>query len=306
MESARARPLYFSIGILLLVHHALSNISGECKSRVVSCMKCDGNNTSHCSRCSQLVLRNRQCQDESSVCPPGYDVKRWSSLIDFMATACQDRLSSKGVPGELVGGSIGVIVCIAAALAAGLYCKYGKKRRKHTSSLSHSTQGSETSERDMMEYLREIRDLRPEAPLFLEMLNETRRQVRNLPSYSALQPYRPVLKDLSRILILLNRPENRLNTPPPDWETLFNWAHRILARYKKHHANEVNELVNFFQGEPSRYSSGSSALDSNYNSRKRESIERDEYIEWQQAAQLEDFVNLGLGFRPQDEITTEL
>ncbi|BET02139.1 Hypothetical protein NTJ_14957 [Nesidiocoris tenuis] len=302
MGNLRAVP--FCIGILLLVHYAQTSATGECKA-LVSCMRCDGNNTSHCSRCSQLVLRNRHCREESAVCPPGY-VTRWSSLVEFMSAACQDRLSSKGIPGELVGGSIGVILCIATALAAGLYCKYGRRRRKHAPSLSHSTQGSETSERDLMEYMREIRQLRPEAPLFLEMLNETRRQVRNLPSYSALQPYRPVLKDLSRILILLNRPENKLNCPPPDWETLFNWAHRILARYKKHHANEVNELVNFFQGEPSRYSSGSSALDSNYNSRKRESMERDEYIEWQQAAQMEDFVNLGLGFRPQDEITTEL
>ncbi|CAB0003395.1 unnamed protein product [Nesidiocoris tenuis] len=135
--------------------------SGECKA-LVSCMRCDGNNTSHCSRCSQLVLRNRHCREESAVCPPGY-VTRWSSLVEFMSAACQ---------------------------------------------------GSETSERDLMEYMREIRQLRPEAPLFLEMLNETRRQVRNLPSYSALQPYRPVLKDLSRILILLNRPENKLNCPP--------------------------------------------------------------------------------------------
>jgi hypothetical protein len=41
------------------------------------------------------------------------------------------------------------------------------------------------------------------------------------------------LRDLSRILTLLNRSEARLGAPPPDWDTLLDWAERSLRRYKK-------------------------------------------------------------------------
>lgn len=46
--------------------------------------------------------------------------------------------------------------------------------------------------------------------------------------------FRPVLKDLSRILILLNKEDCFLN-PPSDWEILFAWGDRVLRRFKKQH-----------------------------------------------------------------------
>lgn len=46
--------------------------------------------------------------------------------------------------------------------------------------------------------------------------------------------FRPVLKDLSRILILLNKEDCFLN-PPSDWEILLAWGDRVLRRYKKQH-----------------------------------------------------------------------
>lgn len=295
----RVLSLYCFLYLLTYLSFVLSDSNG---CHLISCLKCDGNNGTQCTKCSQLVLRSKHCEENS--CPPGYH-SRWTTLTDYMSTACLERLDSNGLPGEVVGAAVGIVLCLATAIAFGLYCKYTRKRKssKHPPSLTHSTQSqyfsSDESEREMLEYLREIRELRKEAPVFLDMLNETRRQVRALPSYSALQPYKPVLKDLSRILILLNRPEGSLAHPPPDWETLLAWAHRILNRYKKHHSNQVNELESFFQGEPSQF--GLSTFDSNYNKRKRASSE---YIEWEGTTQLEDFFSLG--FRPQDEITTEL
>lgn len=50
---------------------------------------------------------------------------------------------------------------------------------------------------------------------------------------------RPVLKDLSRILILLNRAEDRIGVPPADWETLLAWGERVLRRYKKQNPDQV-------------------------------------------------------------------
>lgn len=58
--------------------------------------------------------------------------------------------------------------------------------------------------------------------------------------------FRPVLKDLSRILILLNRQEERIGPPPPDWETLLAWGERVLKRYKKHNPNQVINSVTAF------------------------------------------------------------
>lgn len=283
---------------------------GDCRG-LVSCMKCDGANTTPCSKCTQLVLRSEKCTSQS--CPPGY-TSHWSTLMDYMTDVCKERLKAGGFSfsGEVVGALIGIFLCVLTAVTLGLYCKFYKQPRHALSTPppsltgTHSSQGSDES--GCLEYIKLIAELRPQAPVFLDMLNDTRRQVRNLPSRSALQPYKPVLKDLSRILIILNRPERKLGPPPPDWETLLAWANRVLNRYKKHHSNQVNELVSFLGG-GEVYSGGVSqqeafqisVFDTNYNTRK-ESL--DYSGEWPDSSELDDYFSLG--FRPQDEITTEL
>lgn len=47
------------------------------------------------------------------------------------------------------------------------------------------------------------------------------------------------MKDLSRILILLNRRDDTILFPPDDWRTLLGWGERVLRRYKKHNPQEV-------------------------------------------------------------------
>jgi hypothetical protein len=92
--------------------------------------------------------------------------------------------------------------------------------------------------------VKHVSALRCEAPVFLAMLNDTRRQVRELyhasgHGDSAVQAYRPVLTDLARILTLLNRPDHLLETPPSDWEKLLAWGERVLRRYKKQNPHQV-------------------------------------------------------------------
>ncbi|XP_072152345.1 uncharacterized protein T48 isoform X2 [Bemisia tabaci] len=127
--------------------------------------------------------------------------------------------------------------------------KWTKKFLQITCCNSLDITYSDDSERP--EFLKHLATLRGEAPIFLAMLNETRRQVRELrrPSRqdSAIQAYKPVLKDLSRILILLNRRDEKIDTPPADWETLLAWGERVLRRYKKQHPHQVAQLVNFLQ-----------------------------------------------------------
>lgn len=60
-----------------------------------------------------------------------------------------------------------------------------------------------------------------------------------------------MLKDLSRILILLNRRDDSVTYPPDDWRTLLGWGERVLRRYKKHNPQEASwefsfEMIQFF------------------------------------------------------------
>ncbi|RZF45478.1 hypothetical protein LSTR_LSTR009349 [Laodelphax striatellus] len=241
-----------------------------------SCLKCDsklpgqngteggggGGGESRCIKCSQLiVLHSRVCVDS---CPPGY-TEEYSSLVDYMGRVCKESLFLGGIAlsGQtlaiVVGAVVGTVICFILVLIAGICVKYRRYRafrakQRDSLSLSHLTgtqrsQDSDDSERP--EFLKHLASLRPDAPVFLAMLNETRRQVRDLrrPSRqdSAIQAYKPVLKDLSRILILLNRREERIGTPPADWETLLAWGERVLRRYKKQNPNQVAQLVSFLQ-----------------------------------------------------------
>lgn len=241
-----------------------------------SCLKCDTRPTSttkngtngdrpgsvRCIKCKQLiVLGSRQCVES---CPPGYS-EEWSSLVDYMGRVCRESLFLGGIAlsGQtlaiVVGALAGTVICFVLVLIAGICLKYRRYRTmrakaRQSPSLGHLTgtqrsQDSDDSERP--EFLKHLASLRGEAPVFLAMLNETRRQVRDLRrpnrTDSAIQAYKPVLKDLSRILILLNRREDRIGAPPADWETLLAWGERVLRRYKKHNPHQVAQLENFLQ-----------------------------------------------------------
>lgn len=118
------------------------------------------------------------------------------------------------------------------------------------------------------EFLKHLATLRGEANTFLSMLNDTRRQVREVyyagnngdgavgvqayryvenPSSFSFSPLklislslRPVLRDLARILVLVNRRDDEIPVPPDDWQRLLAWAERLLRRYKRHSSPEVS------------------------------------------------------------------
>ncbi|KAI6645980.1 hypothetical protein LOD99_13235 [Oopsacas minuta] len=73
--------------------------------------------------------------------------------------------------------------------------------------------------------------LRERAPTFLQMLNDMRRRLKELPAdHENVQQYKAVMRDVTRLLYLLNkRPENV--EIPPDGIKLLSWAERILQRY---------------------------------------------------------------------------
>lgn len=49
-----------------------------------------------------------------------------------------------------------------------------------------------------------------------------------------------MLRDLARILVLVNRRDEEIAVPPDDWQRLLAWAERLLRRYKRHSSPEVN------------------------------------------------------------------
>ncbi|XP_063215849.1 uncharacterized protein LOC134527257 isoform X2 [Bacillus rossius redtenbacheri] len=162
-----------------------------------NCRRCTNSSEGgmQCIKCRNLiVVGSRQCVDQ---CPAGF-TQEWSNLVNYMGRICTEFL-------------------------------------------------------EKLQFLKYMTTLRCEAPFFLAMLNDTRKQVRDLRRLSsgdsAAQAFRPVLLDLVRILLLLNSPENRIRAPPTDWRDLFSWGERVLRRYKRQNPHQVvqAQLVNFLQ-----------------------------------------------------------
>lgn len=98
-------------------------------------------------------------------------------------------------------------------------------------------------------FLLQLGELRPNAEHFLNMLNDARRQIRKLHAYGdavAVQAYWPIVRDLAKILILVNKPVELIASPPEDWLRLFMWSQRILDRYKP----QQRPLIDFLQASP--------------------------------------------------------
>lgn len=372
----------------VLYSNAGSNSAIEkCNNTRSDCLKCDSDGL--CKKCRKvLVVPTGQCAE---ACPSGYEYS-WSTNDHQMGRVCS--ITDKTIFGNIklsgqvaaitVGVVIGFLIVTTILLIVGMIVKFKKcsnirSKSRMSPSLGPLTNGSHRSQEsddcDRLEFFKQLEKLRPEAPVFLSMLNETRKQVRELrgPSrqHSAIQAYRPVLKDLSRILILLNKKDCFLN-PPTDWEILLAWGDRVLRRYKKQHPILVSQtntnehfsdkpiqLTTFTNSKKHRPLSASSSspsrikqlaisvFDDNYNDHNRHPDENDEVImlrektissfgrsispaslslleanssksmlvaKWNAetppyncystATDDDDFFTLG--FRPQDEITTEL
>uniref|UniRef100_A0A2S2Q487 Uncharacterized protein n=1 Tax=Sipha flava TaxID=143950 RepID=A0A2S2Q487_9HEMI len=222
----------------------------KCNESRSDCLKCDVDGI--CKKCRKvLIVATGQCAE---TCPSGYE-HSWSTNDHQMGRVCSltdniffgsIRLSGQ-VVAIAIGVVIGVLIVTTILIIVGMVVKFKKcsnlrSKSRMSPSLGPLNSGSHRSQEsddcDRLEFFKQLEKLRPEAPVFLSMLNETRKQVRELRGptrqHSAIQAYRPVLKDLSRILILLNKEDCFLN-PPTDWEILLAWGDRVLRRYKKQH-----------------------------------------------------------------------
>ncbi|XP_036675392.3 uncharacterized protein T48 [Drosophila suzukii] len=198
------------------------------------CQRC---NKAGCIKCpTYLVTDTRQCVD---TCPAGYLVQ-WSAHTEFMGKVCVPTGYSGPLMAALAGLLGGFLVCLSLLAVAVMLVKR-KRRRK---SIKQKLINENTMDR--ADFMRQLNEMRPNAEYFLAMLNDTRRQIRKLylsGEVAAANSYRPIVRDLAKLLILLNRPIELIPAPPPDWSRLYAWSEQALERYKP----QVGQLIDFFQ-----------------------------------------------------------
>ncbi|XP_055615767.1 uncharacterized protein LOC129761933 isoform X2 [Toxorhynchites rutilus septentrionalis] len=214
----------------------------NCSTLHPSCVRC---NERGCIKCSELLrIDTRECLDD---CPSGY-IAQWSSTSEFMGRVCYPVGFSGSFLAAVVGIVAGAVLCIVLIIAAMAVIRRKQKRKKYRETFIDENM-------DRLEFLRQLDELRPQAEYFLQMLNDTRRQIRKLHlagDSSGAATYHPVVRDLAKILILLNKPVELISSPPHDWQRLYVWAERVLDRYKP----ELTQLIEFLQ-QPSLPSSAS-------------------------------------------------
>lgn len=212
-----------------------------------NCLHCS---TVGCVKCPDYIVNpTRECVQE---CPRGYNAQ-WSTEIDYMGRMCVHSGYVAGLSAEnaaiLVGVLTGTLICLVIIAAGVLFLRY---KKRHLPMTSESPSDIEESP-ERKDFLKQLEILRPQAPTFLSMLNDTRRQIRELHANgdnAAIIAYRPVVRDLAKILLLLNRNVDRISVIPDDWDHLFSWGEKVLRRYKRMSdisQPQVAQLVSFLQ-----------------------------------------------------------
>ncbi|XP_066151697.1 uncharacterized protein T48 [Euwallacea fornicatus] len=220
------------------------NTKEECAEP--DCVQCGLNG---CEKCPKLIMYpSRTCVE---VCPFGYDQK-WSTMVDIMGVVCTHNGNFLGLSSNaltiLTGILAGILLCLVLFAVAFAYVKH--RRKRITLSSDTSSESDDSPER--RDFLKRLETLRPYSQSYLDMLNDTRQQIRQLHregDNGAIGAYKPVIRDLAKILLLLNRPPENTSMPD-DWEHLFNWAEKALKRYKRMSDSsqpQVAQLINFLQ-----------------------------------------------------------
>ncbi|CRL06010.1 CLUMA_CG018907, isoform A [Clunio marinus] len=202
-----------------------------------NCLRCTING---CIKCSKFIMMDsRECVDE---CPKSH-TQQWSTTSDLMGRVCYPANVSNSIQTVFVGIICGAVLCFVIVLVGVMMFK-----RKHQKMNKKSIKDQLIDdEYDRHEFIRQLDELRPHSECFLHMLNDTRKQIRKLHvagDNTASAKFYPIVRDLAKILILLNRPVELIDGPPHDWNRLLLWAERILAQYKP---QQIAQLIEFLQ-----------------------------------------------------------
>ncbi|GLV32954.1 Transcript 48 [Carabus blaptoides fortunei] len=270
----------------------------DCSNKDGACLLCK---SIGCIKCQTLIIYpSRECV---SACPTGY-TQHWSTHLDYMGQLCLHTGYLGSLSGEstavLVGIGTGALICVLLLTAGALYIRH--KRQHYPQHPSEAPSDLEDSP-ERRDFLKQVEILRPHASTFLDMLNDTRRQIRELHGAgdnAAITAYRPVVRDLAKILLILNRPAEKLYVVPEDWDHLCSWGEKTLKRYKRMSEVSQPQVAQLWNFNYSLVSPNPVAAAAGFGAT------------WQDTR---DFLNSSylleddffqFGFRPQDEITTEL
>lgn len=206
-----------------------------------NCLKCG---LYGCIKCTKyIMMETRLCVDD---CPSGYSQK-WSSTSDLMGRICQPSPNVHNVmQTALIGIVCGALLCFLIILM-GVVMLRRKQQKIHRKSTKDQLIDDEY---DRHEFIRQLDELRPHAEHFLFMLNDTRKQIRKAyitgDTTASSARFYPIIRDLAKILILLNRPVELIDGPPHDWNRLLLWAERILNQYKPQQ-QQITQLIDILQ-----------------------------------------------------------
>ncbi|XP_076398245.1 FU domain-containing protein T48 isoform X2 [Megachile rotundata] len=215
----------------------------ECIEEQSGCKRCRGG---ICTRCA-VLQHEGNCVN---ICPPGH-IADWSTTEEYIGKICKETKYAFGFTGSqiaiLVGIVSGATLCILVLLCGVIIVH---KKKKETTALIQQFVNSI----ERKEFLENLAILRREGNTFLTILNNIRKQVRGLcdsinneNNAVEIQTYRPILYDLTRILILINKKDDKILIPPHDWQRLFLEGNRLLKQYKKQNFAEVGQLITFLE-----------------------------------------------------------
>lgn len=189
-----------------------------------------------CTKCSNLLhIDTRSCLDE---CPIGYTLQ-WSTEADIMGRICRRSGYSNSLIAIIVGSIIGLFVCVLIIII-GIYVLKRKTKQKSM----EETFIDDKIERN--DFLIKLDRFRMNADYFLSIMNDTRRQIRKLHlsgDINGAMSYHNVVRDLAKLLILLNKSNEIIPGPPNDWNRLSTWADYLL----EHHKPQITQLIDFLQ-----------------------------------------------------------
>lgn len=192
-------------------------------------------------------MDTRSCVDE---CPNGY-TQKWSSTSDLMGRICFPTPNVHNLmQTTIIGIFCGALFCFLIILM-GVVMFRRKHQKMHRKSAKDQLIDDEY---DRHEFIRQLDELRPHAEYFLFMLNDTRKQIRKAyvtGDTTASARFYPIVRDLAKILILLNRPVELIDGPPHDWNRLLLWAERILSQYKPQQ-QQITQLIDILQSSTSQ------------------------------------------------------
>lgn len=153
-------------------------------------------------------MDTRSCVEE---CPSTH-IQHWSTTSDLMGKVCYPSSISSSIQTVFIGVVCGAVLCFAIVLVGVLMFK-----RKHQKLNKKSIKDQLIDEEyDRHEFIQQLDELRPHSEVFLHMLNDTRKQIRKLHvsgDNTASAKFYPIVRDLAKILILLNRPVELIDGP---------------------------------------------------------------------------------------------